>query len=123
LTIRLTYEGGTHRYHPQISGDGTTWRRLPTPVTIRFDDAIRFGYQAGCTEQGMGIVYLPGSPDPWIGSVVLVGNDRIQALPVEFGKASAICERLGRGSEHLLATVRLHRFPRTASRSAEPAQD
>jgi cytosolic carboxypeptidase protein 6 len=28
LTIRLTYEGGKHRYHPKISTDGTTWQRL-----------------------------------------------------------------------------------------------
>jgi uncharacterized membrane protein len=80
-----------------------------TPVTIHFNDMIRIGYQAGCTEQGMGIVYLPGSPDPWIGSVVLVESDRIQPLPVEFGEASGICERLGRDSDQLLKSVRTSR--------------
>ena len=34
------------------------------PVTIQFDDVIRIGYEAGRTERGLVIVYLPGSPDP-----------------------------------------------------------
>ena len=28
LVVRLTYEGGSHRYHPKIRTDGTVWRRL-----------------------------------------------------------------------------------------------
>lgn len=28
LTMQLTYEGGKHRYHPKISTDGKSWRRL-----------------------------------------------------------------------------------------------
>ena len=39
------------------------------PVTIQFDDAIRIGYEAGRTERGLVIVYLPGSPDPWMGEL------------------------------------------------------
>ena len=76
------------------------------PVTIQFDDTIRIGYEAGRTERGLVIVYLPGSPDPWMGSVALVEPDRIQPLDIDFGETSAICERLGRDSEQLLASVR-----------------
>ena len=76
------------------------------PVTIQFDDTIRIGYEAGRTERGLVIVYLPGSPDPWMGSVALVEPDRIQPLDIEFGETSAICERLGRDSGRLLASVR-----------------
>ena len=83
------------------------------PVTIQFDDAIRIGYEAGRTERGLVIVYLPGSPDPWIGSVVLVEPDRIQSLDVDFNETSAICERLGRASGQLLASVRADRPPST----------
>jgi len=28
ITVRLTYEGGTHRYHPKISHDGLRWTPL-----------------------------------------------------------------------------------------------
>ncbi len=83
------------------------------PVTIRFDDAIRIGYEAGRTERGLVIVYLPGSPDPWIGSVVLVEPDRIQSLDVDFNETAAICERLGRASGQLLGSVRRDRSPST----------
>jgi len=68
------------------------------PVTIQFDDSIRIGYEAGRTEQELVIVYLPGAPDPWMGSVVLVEPQRVQPLNVAFGEAAAICERLGRDS-------------------------
>jgi uncharacterized membrane protein len=76
------------------------------PVTIRFEGAIRIGYEAGRIESGLVIVYLPGSPDPWMGSVVLVEPDRIRPLDVDFNETAAICERLGRDSEGLLAAVR-----------------
>ncbi len=81
------------------------------PVTIQFEDAIRIGYEAGRTERGLVIVYLPGSPDPWIGSVVLVEPDRIQSLDVDFNETAAICERLGRDSQRLLASIRFRPSP------------
>ncbi len=86
-----------------IGGDSQTPSLVP--VTIQFDDAVRIGYEAGRTERGLVIVYLPGSPDPWIGSVALFEPDRVQSLDLEFSEASAICERLGRGSGQLLASV------------------
>jgi len=52
------------------------------PVTIRLDDAIRIGFESGRTEQGLVIAYLPGSPDPWIGSVMMVESERVEPLPV-----------------------------------------
>jgi len=81
------------------------------PVTIRFDDSIRIGYEAGRTDGGLAIVYLPGSPDPWMGSVVLVEADRVEPLQVEFSEASGICERLGRDSARLLAAIRRCQSP------------
>ncbi|MAT72497.1 MAG: hypothetical protein CMJ58_23595 [Planctomycetaceae bacterium] len=75
------------------------------PVTIRFDDAIRLGYEADRTDQGLVVVYLPGSPDPWIGSVALVEARRVERLEVDFGETAAICERLGRQSAVQLASV------------------
>jgi uncharacterized membrane protein len=91
------------------------------PVTIHFDDAIRIGYEAGRTERGLVIVYMPGSPDPWMGSVVLVEPGRIQSLDVDFNETAAICERLGRASGQLLASVRTDRSPSTEA-AADAAQ-
>jgi uncharacterized membrane protein len=75
------------------------------PVTIRFDDAIRIGFEADRTDRGLVVVYLPGSPDPWIGSVALVEAGRVERLEVPFGETAAICERLGRQSAVQLAAA------------------
>ncbi|MDC0936351.1 hypothetical protein OAS39_08690 [Pirellulales bacterium] len=75
------------------------------PVTVRLPGVIRIGFEAGRTELGLVIVYLPGSPDPWIGSIALVEPDRVDPLAVDFNETAAICERLGRESSQLLDAV------------------
>ncbi len=86
-----------------VGGDAHT----PTlkPVAVQLQDMVRIGYEAGRTEQGLVIVYLPGSPDPWMGAVVLIEPARVQPLELGFGDLSAICERLGRDSQQQLASV------------------
>jgi uncharacterized membrane protein len=94
-----------------IGGDAQTPSLVP--VTVHLNDAIRIGYEAGRTERGLVIVYLPGSPDTWIGSVALVEPDRVQSLDVDFNETAAICERLGRDSQRLLGAVRSDRSAAT----------
>jgi uncharacterized membrane protein len=86
-----------------IGGDDT--RPQMTPILARFDDSSRLGFEIERTEGGLVTVYLPGSPDPWSGSAVLVSADRVKRVDVEFGDAVATCERLGRGSASSLARV------------------
>ena len=93
------------------------------PITVRFDDAIRIGYEAGRTESGLAIVYLPGSPDPWIGSVALVDHQRVRPLDVDFGETAAICERLGRDSTDVLAAVAGDHAAPGGAASANPAAE
>ncbi len=74
------------------------------PVVVRFDDAVRIGFETErSADLGLVAVYLPGSPDPWAGKVVLVKPDRVESLPADFGATVATCEQLGRGSAALLA--------------------
>jgi uncharacterized membrane protein len=84
-----------------IGGDET--KPQMKPVLAKFDDSSRLGFEIERTEDGLVIVYLPGSPDPWSGNAVLLSADRVQKVDVEFGDAVATCERLGRGSAPLLA--------------------
>ena len=74
-------------------------------VSIRMNDHIRVGFESDRTSNGLVVVYLPGSPDPWNGSVALVQADQVEYLETDFGETSAICERLGRKSGALLAGV------------------
>lgn len=92
-----------------------------TPVTVQFDDAIRVGYEADRTAQGLVVVYLPGSPDPWIGSVALVKAEQVSRLEVDFGEASAICERLGRQSKEFLSYVVFRNNPTSSGPAASTA--
>jgi uncharacterized membrane protein len=95
-------------YKDILTGNFGGDAHVPTlkPAAVQLQDMVRVGYEAGRTEQGLVIVYLPGSPDPWMGAVALVEPSRVQPLELEFGEVSALCERLGRDSERLLAAVR-----------------
>jgi uncharacterized membrane protein len=85
---------------------GDTLAPTLKPVTVRLDDMIRIGFESGRPSPELVTVYLPGAPDPWIGSVALVEASRVQPLEVSFSETGALCERLGRDSDQLLAAVR-----------------
>jgi uncharacterized membrane protein len=83
-----------------IGGDHT--RPQMRPVLVRFDDYMQIAFETERdTDSGRVAVYLPGSPDPWRGRVVLVDAERVESLHQEFGRAVAVCEQLGRGSAAL----------------------
>lgn len=75
VTIHLTYEGGKHRYDPQISTDGTTWRRLSGNRYQRNQGSVALRVDVG--------------PKPvWISAQEMIGGhelnawmDRIAELP------------------------------------------
>ncbi|REJ92539.1 MAG: DUF502 domain-containing protein [Planctomycetota bacterium] len=85
-----------------IGGDET--RPTLKPVSVSFSDCSRIGFQVESAGENEPVtIYLPGSPDPWIGSVVLVEPHRVRPLPLEFAEASAVFEQLGRGTAAALA--------------------
>lgn len=75
------------------------------PVTVRFDDHVRIGFETERSDKLEFVsIYLPGSPDPWAGMVVMIDKGRVEPLAAEFGDAVATCEQLGRGIAQLTAT-------------------
>ena len=75
------------------------------PVLVRFDDLSQIGFEV---ERGPGdlvTVYLPGSPDPWSGSVAQVTSDRVDALAVDFAAVIQSLRKIGRGSSELLGST------------------
>ena len=75
------------------------------PVLVRFDDLAQIGFEV---ERGPGdlvTVYLPGSPDPWSGSVAQVTSDRVDALAVDFATVIQSLRKLGRGSSALIGST------------------
>ena len=73
------------------------------PVLVRFDDLSQIGFEV---ERGPGdlvTVYLPGSPDPWSGSVAQITSDRVDALAADFTAVVQSLRKIGRGSSALLS--------------------
>jgi uncharacterized membrane protein len=70
------------------------------PVLVRFDDNEQIGFEVERSGKGNVVVYLPGAPDPWSGSVVYFGEDRVKRLDMSVVQAINNIRHLGRGSRH-----------------------
>ena len=68
------------------------------PVMVRFIDSFQVAFEVDRSKQGFVTLFLPGSPDPWTGRIVMVESDRIQALNLQFAETVSIFEKLGRES-------------------------
>lgn len=69
-----------------------------SPIVARLDDASQIAFEVERLESGMVVVFLPGSPDPWSGSVVMMTPDRIEPLALDHRSAAATLKALGRGT-------------------------
>ena len=54
------------------------------PIVVKLDDSSQIAFEVERLEDGGVVVYLPGAPDPWSGSVILVTADRVTPLDREF---------------------------------------
>ncbi|MGV3606352.1 MAG: DUF502 domain-containing protein [Planctomycetaceae bacterium] len=81
--------------------------KTPSLIPILLDrDGTQFlAFQADKLPSGQLVVYLPGSPDPWVGSIAIVSPSKVQPLSITFLETLGICERLGRDSSKFLATA------------------
>lgn len=72
------------------------------PVLVRFDDSWQLGFEVESLDGEKCLVYLPGAPDPWSGSVCAVARDRVTPLDVTIKDASNLMKRLGKGATQSL---------------------
>jgi uncharacterized membrane protein len=70
---------------------------LRTALT-RFDDSWQLVFEIERLADGKVMVFLPGSPDPWSGSVCIVTDDRVTPLDMTIKSAVDLMKRLGRGA-------------------------
>jgi uncharacterized membrane protein len=68
------------------------------PVLGRFDDSWQLAFEIERMAGGKVVVFLPGAPDPWSGSVCVMTEDRITPLDLTLKSAADIMKRLGKGS-------------------------
>lgn len=72
------------------------------PVLTRFDDSWQLAFEVERIDEGQVVVFLPGAPDPWSGSVHVVRDDRITPLDLTMKSAVNLMKRLGKGSAEVL---------------------
>jgi len=69
-----------------------------TPVLVRLDDYSQMGFEVERLPGNLVVVYMPGAPNPWSGTVGYFNEDRVQQLDLPIGKAIKNIQQLGRGS-------------------------
>ena len=74
------------------------------PVLARFDDSWQVAFQADKLADGRVVLYIPGAPNPWSGSLVVVSEGRVQPLDRTMAAVVRNLRALGRGSGELLST-------------------
>lgn len=72
------------------------------PVAARFDDSWQMALEIERLEDGKVVVFLPGAPDFWSGSVCVMTADRITPLDLPVLVATKLAKQLGKGSEDFL---------------------
>ncbi len=74
------------------------------PVLVRLADFEQLGFEIERAGDKKAVVSLPGSPNPWSGTVVMTDVAQINRLDISVPDALAYMERLGIGSADLVKT-------------------
>ena len=68
-------------------------------VLVTLADRQMIGFESERSDDGKKVVvYLPGAPDTWAGSTIIVESSQVITLDRTFGETVSIHENMGRGS-------------------------
>jgi uncharacterized membrane protein len=71
-------------------------------AVVRFDDLWQIGFEIERIEGGKVALFLPGSPDPWSGSVCIAEEERVTPIDLPVATVANMARRLGRGANEAL---------------------
>ena len=71
------------------------------PILVAFDDYEQLCFEIEKAANEKTIVYLPGAPNPWSGSVLYVDNSRVKHLNISVNEALKNIQSLGLGSKNI----------------------
>ncbi len=71
-------------------------------VFVCFDDNAQIAFEVERGENGLVTVFMPGSPDPWSGTVLHVLANRVFPLDTDFKQLNKKIKALGRGTAAIL---------------------
>ena len=72
------------------------------PVLLEFDDNSQLGLEVERIEGDNIVVYVPSSPNPWSGSVLIMKSNRVKSLGITFAQAIKLMHDFGQGANKLL---------------------
>jgi uncharacterized membrane protein len=90
---------------------GAIGQQVLRPVLVTFGEQQQVGYDIERLSDGRAVVFMPGSPDVWAGSVVLVEATRLEPLAIDPAALSRALQGMGRGLATLLAAAAAKRPP------------
>lgn len=73
------------------------------PVLARFDDSWQVAFRVEQLADRRVVLFIPGAPNTWSGSLVIMDEERIQPLTQTMASAIRNLSSLGRGSDELLS--------------------
>ena len=68
------------------------------PVLVRFDEFEQLCFEVERLVDGRVVIFIPGAPDPWSGSLVYVLAERVPRLELSAPEAITHLRRLGQGT-------------------------
>jgi uncharacterized membrane protein len=72
------------------------------PVLVHLGPKSQIGFSIEKLSAKRLAVFMPGAPDPWTGSVIIVKEEQVETLSSDMKETMQIFESLGRGSADLL---------------------
>jgi uncharacterized membrane protein len=81
---------------------GALGQSVLRPVMASFDDHQLMAFDMERLDDGRVVLYLPGAPDAWSGSVALVAADKVEPLDIDSAELAKALQGLGLGTAALL---------------------
>jgi len=94
---------------------GALGKKVLKPVLATFDDNQLIGFDMERLDDGRVVLYVPGAPDAWSGSVLLVAPERVQPLDIDARDLAKALQGLGLSAAALLRAAGVKAQPRIAS--------
>lgn len=94
-------------FKEQLSGNigGEVFKTCLQPVFVDLEHYQRVAFEVERTAGNRVVIYLPGSPDPWSGTVIIVKDSQVQRMDVDFGETLGAFEKLGQDTGRLVETL------------------
>ena len=77
------------------------------PVLIHLDEAAQIGFVMDTLPDNRKMVFIPGVPTPWSGSLLIVASDRLEPFPLSTRQTIDCLRKLGADTSKLFAKVQV----------------